>query len=120
MEIAKATRSWLQVKAVKNNRDVKRLLAQKLDKGEAQAIVLCKEVRAQGLLTSDRYAALKAEAYGVKAMNIADIIREAYHAKSMTAQEVIALTDKFINQNILDTLYIRELREEAKGWQQRK
>jgi hypothetical protein len=50
-------------------------------------------------------------------MNIADIIREAYHAKSMTAQEVIALTDKFINQNILDTLYIRELREEAKGWQ---
>ncbi len=49
-------------------------------------------------------------------MNIADIVKEAYDAKIMTALEVLALTDKFISQNILDTLYIRQLREEAKGW----
>jgi alanine racemase len=74
-------------------------------------------VRAQGLLTSDKYATLKAESYGVKAMNIAYIVREAYNAKIMTASEVLALAEKFINQNILDTLYIRQLREEAKQWQ---
>jgi len=50
-------------------------------------------------------------------MNVADIIRESHNAKIMTASEVIVLTDKLISQNILDTLYIRELREEAKGWQ---
>jgi len=116
IEIAKATRSWLKVKTVKNKNDVKHLLSQKLGKGEAQAIVLCREVKARYLVTSDKYAALKAETYGLKVMNIADVVREAYNAKIMNAQEVTALTDTFINQNILDTLYIRELREEAKGW----
>jgi predicted nucleic acid-binding protein len=116
IEIAKATRSWLKVKTVKNKNDVKHLLSQKLGKGEAQAIVLCREVRARYLVTSDKYAALKAETYGLKVMNIADVVREAYNAKIMNAQEVTALTDTFINQNILDTLYIRKLREEAKGW----
>ena len=91
-------------------------MEEKLDKGEAEAIVLCKEVRATGLLTSDRYATLKAQHYSIRPMNMADIIREAHNAKIMTASEVTALTNKLINQNILDTLYIRQLREEAKGW----
>ncbi len=116
IEIAKAATSWLKVKSVKNKMDLKHLQKQKLGKGEAQAILLCKEVRAYALLTSDRYAALKAQAYGLQTMNVADIVKDAYNVKIMTAQEVIALTDKFINQNILDTLYIRKLREEAKGW----
>jgi len=116
IEIAKATRSWLKVKKVKSGREVKHLLEQKLGKGEAQAILLCKQIRANALLTSDKYAALKAEGYDLKIMNIADVVKEAYNANIMTAQEVIALADKFINQNILDTLYIRQLKEEAKGW----
>lgn len=116
IEIAKATRSWLKVKIVKNRAELKRLQEQKLGKGEAQAILLCKQIRANALLTSDKYAALKAEGYDLKIMNIADVVKEAYNANIMTAQEVIALADKFINQNILDTLYIRQLKEEAKGW----
>lgn len=116
IEIAKATRSWLKVRSVKNKTEVKRLMEEKLDKGEAEAIVLCKEVRATGLLTSDRYAALKAKHYSIRPMNMADIIREAHDTKIMTASEVTALINKLINQNILDTLYIRQLREEAKEW----
>ncbi len=67
-------------------------------------------------MTSDRYATTKAESYGLKTMNIAEVVKEAYNAKIMTALEVLDLTDKFINQNILDTVYIRKLREEAKKW----
>ena len=116
LEIAKATRTWLEVKTVRNRSEVTHLVRQKLGKGEAEAIVLCKEVKADGLLTSDRYAVLKAEIHGIRAMNIAAVVREAYNAKVMKAVEVVQLTDKFINQNILDTLYIRQLREEAREW----
>jgi len=36
--------------------------------------------------------------------------------RTLTVSQVTELTDKFINQNILDTQYIRDLREEAKDW----
>jgi len=117
MEIAKATKSWLAVKQVKNKSEVKRLTKnQKLGKGEAEAIILCKELRALAVLTSDRYAAIKAKEYGMRTMNMADIIRQFYNAKALTASQVIELIDKLLSQNILDTQYIRDLKEEAKGW----
>ena len=54
MEIAKAAGKWLIVKAVKSRRQVSRLLGQRLGEGEAEAIVLCKEIGADSLLTSDK------------------------------------------------------------------
>ncbi len=73
-------------------------------------------MKADAVLTSDHYAAIKANEYGVKTINLADVIRQSYSAKILSAAQVIQLTDKFIDQNILDTKYIRDLREEAKGW----
>jgi len=60
MEIAKAAGKWLVVRAVKSRRQVNRLVGQRLGEGEAEAIVLCKEIGADSLLTSDKYAASKA------------------------------------------------------------
>lgn len=88
----------------------------KLGKGEAEAIILCDELKASAVLTSDRYAAIRAEEYGVKVVNLSDVIRQSYRSSVLTAAHVIELSDRLINQNILDTRYIRELREEAKGW----
>jgi predicted nucleic acid-binding protein len=76
IEIAKATELWLTVKPVRNKSEVRRLMRnKKLGRGEAEAIVLCKEQKAFAMLTSDRYAAIKADDYGIKVINMADIIR---------------------------------------------
>ncbi|MDE1831930.1 MAG: hypothetical protein KGI02_06100 [Thaumarchaeota archaeon] len=117
IEIAKATKSWLAVKPVRNKSEVRRLTRkQKIGKGEAEAIVLCKELDAFAVLTSDRYAAIKANDYGVKTLNIAYVIQQSHDAKILSSKEALKLIDTFINQNILDTQYIRELREKAKSW----
>jgi len=120
MEIAKAIVTWLKVVAVWNKKEVKRYMKQKLGKGEAEAMVLCREIRAHALLISDKYAATKAEAFGLKTMNIADVVREAHNAKIMTSQDVLRLIDTLVNQSILDTQYIRRLREDAVRWPHRK
>ncbi|MBI2184105.1 MAG: hypothetical protein HYU39_04005 [Thaumarchaeota archaeon] len=120
MEIAKAAMTWLKVGVVQNRKEVKYLMKQKLGKGEAEAIVLCREIRAHALLTSDKYAASKAEAFGLRTMNIADVVREAHNAKIMTTQDILSLLDTLVNQSILDTQYIRQLREEAERWPYRK
>ena len=93
-----------------------RLTKGKLGMGEAEAIVLCKEIGGYALLTSDRHAASKAETYGVKTMNMADVVEEAYRAKVASPREVLRLLDTLIDQHILDTLRRRRLREEAKRW----
>lgn len=117
IEIAKATLSWLAVKPVKNRAKLRRLTTRmRLGKGEAEAIILCDELKATAVLTSDRYAAIRAEEYGIKVVNLADVIRQSYRASVLTAAHVIELSDRLVNQNILDTRYIRDLREEAKGW----
>jgi predicted nucleic acid-binding protein len=117
IEIAKATTSWLTVTRVRNRSDVSRLTrSQKLGKGEAEAIVLCKEQEAFGILTSDRYAAIKAADYGIKVMDMADVIRKSYNTGILAASEARELISTFVNQSILDTKYIRNLGEEAKSW----
>lgn len=113
MEIAKAAMTWLKVVVVQNKKEVMRFMKKKLGKGESEAIVLCREIRAHALLTSDKYAASKAGAFGLRTINIADIVREAHETKLMATQDVFRLLDTLVNQSILDTQYIRRLREEA-------
>lgn len=79
-------------------------------------LVLCKEQKAFAILTSDRYAAIKADDYGIRVMNMADVLRKSYDAKILTASEARDLIDRFIDQNILHTQYVRNLGEEAKSW----
>ncbi len=117
IEIAKATKSWLAVKEVRNRSEVRRLIKnRKLGRGEAEAIVLCREQGAFAILTSDRYAATKAGDYGMKVLNIADVIRRSHNNRILAASEARELINTFIDQSILDTQYIRNLREEAKSW----
>ena len=116
MEIAKAVGKWLAVKRVKNRKQVQRLLEQKLGEGEAEAIILCKEIRADSLLMSDKYAASKATNLGVKTITIGDVIKEAHSAKILTTPDSIDLLNSLINQNILNTSYLRQLLEEARNW----
>lgn len=117
IEIAKATKSWLAVKEVRNKSRLRQLKRnQKLGRGEAEAIILCKEQEAFAMLTSDKYAAASASSYGIKVLDIADIIRKSYNNKILLASDARDLLDMFVNQSILDTPYIRKLREEARGW----
>lgn len=117
IEIAKATRSWLSVKTVRNKTKLRQLiLKSRLGKGEAEAIILCSELKASAVLTSDHYAAIKAEEYNVKPMNLADVVKQSYRFKVLTAESVIELSDRLLSQSILDTEYIRNLKEEAKDW----
>lgn len=117
IEIAKATGSWLVVKPVKDKTKLRYLTTKmRLGRGEAEAIILCSELKASAVLTSDRYAAIRAEECGIKTMNLADVIRQSYRSKALDATRVIELADRLVNQNILDTRYVRDLREEAKGW----
>lgn len=116
MEIARAAGKWLEVRAVRDRKQVKRLVGQRLGEGEAEAIVLCKEIRADSLLTSDQFAASKAANLGLKTITIGDIIREAYDTKVVTAPEAVSLLDTLIGQNILNTSYLRQLLREARAW----
>jgi len=116
MEIAKAVGKWLVVKTVKNRKEVNRLVEQKLGEGEAEAIVLCKEIGADSLLTSDKYVASKAATLGVRTITIGDVIKEAYNTKTMTAPEVVSLLETLIGQNILNTGSLRQVLREARSW----
>ncbi len=116
IDIAKAAGKWLSVRAVGDKKEVARLREQKLDDGEAEAIVLCREAHAHALLTSDRYAALRAAASRVKVITLGDVIRRAYRFKVIEKDEVLSLVDAMVNQNILATSYMRELLTEARNW----
>ena len=116
IEIAKVAGKWLSVRTVKNRKEVGRLLGQKLGEGEAEAMVLFGEIRADSLLTSDRYAASKAASLGVKTITIGDVIREAYGTKVLAATEAVRLLETLVGQNITNTSYLRELQREAREW----
>lgn len=116
IEIAKAVGRWLTVETVKDKREVNRLLDKRLGYGEAESIVLYREIDADFLLTSDRYAASTATGIGVKVLTIGDTIREAYAANIIGTGEALDLLETLVGQDILNTTYIRELLEEAKQW----
>ena len=116
IEIAKVVGKWLKIRRVKNRKQVKSLLESKWGKGEAEAAVLCQEINADFLLTSDKYAASKAEKLGLKTITIADVVRQAYSSRVITADESVRLLDTLVRQDILNTRYLRTLFEEAKTW----
>jgi len=89
MEIAKVVNDWLEIIIVKNRDKVDRLLESKWGKGEAEAAVLCQEIHADYLLTSDRFAISKATKLGLRTITIADVVKEAYTGKVMTANECV-------------------------------
>lgn len=95
---------------------MRRLLQQKLGQGEAEAIILYNEIRADSLLMSDKYAASKATSLGVKTITIGDVIKEAYSSEILTASECVDFLNSLVNQNILNTSYLRQLMEEARTW----
>ncbi len=75
------------VRAAKDRKQVNKLLSEeKLGSGEAEAIVLFKEAKADYLLTSDRYASLKAAKLGLKTITIGNIIRLAYDVNVIIAK----------------------------------
>jgi len=116
INIARATGDWLRVKKIRNKKEMLVLLKQKLGRGESEAIILCQELRADSLLTSDKYAASKATSLGIGTITIADVIRDAYRLKIMTASQCTSLLKTLVLQNILNTSYIRELLKETTAW----
>jgi len=78
--------------------------------------VLCEEIHADCLLTSDRFAISKARKLGLKTITIVDVVKEAYTGKVMTAKECVDFLTVLVDQNILDTGYLRELLGEARAW----
>ena len=116
IEIAKATGKWLVVMSVRDRKQVSRFLDQKWGKGEAGTVVLCEEIDADSLLTSDMYAASRATKLGLKTITIGDVVKEAHALKAMTPVEAVNLLKMLIDQNILNTRYLRQLLEEAKTW----
>ncbi len=116
IEIAKAAGTWLVVKPVKETNRLNKFLSQKLGKGEAEAMLLCEELHAYSLLTSDRYPASQAEKLGLRTMTLETVIRDSYGARIIGAPEAVRLLDDLVGQNILNTSYLRRLQREAREW----
>lgn len=116
VEIVAATRSWLRVFRVERTERVENLRALGFGRGEAEALALYEELRADSLLLTDEDAIRKATGLGAKAINLADVGREAYHAGGLNAQQLLAYANSFLEQGILVTRYMETLREEAKLW----
>jgi hypothetical protein len=51
-------------------------------------------------LTSDRYAAIKAADYGIKVMDMSDVIRKSYNTGILAASEASELINTFVDQSI--------------------
>lgn len=116
VEILKATREWLKVFRVERTVRVGALRSAGLGRGEAEALALYEETRADALLLTDEDAMQKARSLGANPMNLADVGREAYHAGALTAQELLDYASRFLEQGISVTRYMERLREEARRW----
>jgi predicted nucleic acid-binding protein len=116
VEIAGATKEWLKVFRVERTERVEALRSAGLGLGEAEALVLYEETRADAVLLTDEDAMRKAKSLGANPMNLADVGREAYLAGLLTAQELLEYSNTFLEQGILLTRYMQNLREEARKW----
>lgn len=85
VEIAAATRTWLKVFHVERTERVENLRAMGLGRGEAEALALYEELRADSLLLTDEDAIRKARRLGAKAIDLADVGREAYRTGALNA-----------------------------------
>lgn len=116
VEIVAATRTWLRVFHVESTERVENLRAMGLGKGEAEALALYEEIKADALLLTDEDAIRKASGLGAKPINLADVGREAYQMGELNGQQLLTYANSFLEQGILVTRYMEALREEAKRW----
>jgi predicted nucleic acid-binding protein len=95
VEIVAATRTWLKVFHVERTERVKNLRTMGLGKGEAEALVLYEESKADFLLLTDEDAIRKARGLGAKAIDLADVGREAYQTRALNAQQLLTYATSF-------------------------
>jgi predicted nucleic acid-binding protein len=113
VEIVAATKTWLKVFHVERTERVENLRAMGLGRGEAEAFALYEESKADFLLLTDEDAIRKARALGAKAIDLADVGREAYQTGALNAQQLLTYATSFLEQGILVTRYMETLKEEA-------
>ncbi len=87
-----------------------------LGRGEAEALALYEETKADAVLLTDEDAMQKASSLGATPINLSDVGRDAYHSGILTAQGLLEYANKFLEQGILVTRYIENLREDARRW----
>jgi predicted nucleic acid-binding protein len=116
VEIVTATRTWLKVYRVERAERVQRLRSIGLGRGEAEALALYEETNAHALLLTDEDAARKVASLKANPINLADVGREAYRGGILTARELFEYANVFLEQGILLTRYMEDLREEARKW----
>jgi len=116
VEIVTATRTWLKVYRVERAERVQALRSIGLGRGEAEALALYEETEAQALLLTDEDAMRKAASLKANPINLADVGREAYRGGILTPRELFEYANAFLEQGILLTRYMEELREEARKW----
>ncbi len=100
IEIASADGTWLQVVKVKDRRNVRRFGKMGLGLGEAEAFALFTQLNAIAVLLTDEDAIKRANAEGIGAMNLADVAKEAYLAKLMSAREVYEFAEILLSKPI--------------------
>jgi predicted nucleic acid-binding protein len=69
-----------------------------LGRGEAEALALYEEMRADAVLLTDEDAMRRAKSLGAKPMNLADVGREAYLAGLLTAQHLLEYANSFLEK----------------------
>jgi len=117
VEIVAATRTWLKVFRVERIERVRELRSIGLGKGEAEALALYEEMRADAILLTDEDAIRKASNLGAKPITLADVGREARQTGVLSPPQLSEYANRFLEQGILVTRYMEKLREEAKLWQ---
>ena len=78
------TLSWLQHQAVKDNDEIMSLTLE-LDRGEAEAILLAVELKADLLLIDERKGKLVADRFSINNIGILGVLIEAKHKKIIKA-----------------------------------
>lgn len=70
------SRSWIVVKSVQNTTSVRSLM-KRLDQGEAEAILLAREISAELIILDERRGRLIAEEYGLKIIGLLGVLISA-------------------------------------------
>ncbi|MEH1787142.1 DUF3368 domain-containing protein [Nostoc sp.] len=103
------TFDWIQVRQV-SNQTIVAALANELDKGEAEAIALAVEIKADQLLIDERRGRLVADRFNLRYIGILGILVEAKNQRLIPI--VKPLLDALLNQAgfwVDETLYNRVL-----------
>lgn len=102
--------AFLQVRAVRNKARVARLLKD-LDQGEAEAIILAKELSADALLIDEKRGRSIAEQDGIRCIGLAGAMLMAKHAKLIpNLKELLNLLEQRANFYLVSDLKEQLLR----------